>query len=56
MFKVFDNTFSTFEDVIKWAWNEHKIDVDPEAEMPATDEEKHEQCKMLEEMLEEERQ
>ena len=27
MYKVLDKEFNTFDEVIAWAWNEHKIDV-----------------------------
>jgi len=28
MYRVFDKTFSSYDEVAEWAWNEHKIDTD----------------------------
>ncbi len=48
-YNVFNNRFDTFDDVMEWAWNEHKILLDNCA--PCTEEEFHEACRELEQML-----
>lgn len=50
---VKDKEFATFEEVVKWAWDEHKIDVG--TDMPVTIEKKDQACQDLEDMIEESR-
>lgn len=28
-YTILNRTFNTFDEVVTWAWNEHKIDFDP---------------------------
>lgn len=49
MYTVLSKTFATFEEVVSWAWNEHKIDAHFTDVMDEDD--KQQACKELEEML-----
>lgn len=44
MYKVLNHEFATFEEVIAWAWNEHKIDAHCD---PQDEEEKQIACEEL---------
>jgi hypothetical protein len=48
MYRVGDNVFNTFDDVITWAWAVHLIDLYRE---PQTELEKHAACKELEDHI-----
>jgi hypothetical protein len=48
-YKVLGKEFDTYEDVVKWAWNTHKIDEGMDE--PTTEEEKQDACNDLENML-----
>ena len=48
-YRVKDTEFDTFEEVILWAWNTHKLDFTFEDKM--TEEKKQEACKDLETFL-----
>lgn len=51
-YKVLDKEFETFEEVIKWAWDEHKIETDPDADVSKmTEETKLQACVELVEIL-----
>ena len=49
VFTVLENEFKTFEEVVGWAWNEHKIDFWDADGLPLH--EKHEACRELERMV-----
>ena len=49
MFRVFDQEFEFFNDVINWAWDNYKIDVAPDCDfMLLSTEEMHGACRDLE--------
>lgn len=51
--RVGELEFSSIEEVEKWAWNVHKIDVDPELK-PLTHEEQQAECDKLHLMIKKE--
>jgi len=49
MFKVNDQTFDTFEQVVEWAWETHKIDFESVEEL--TEEDKQQACVELSQLV-----
>jgi glutamate mutase epsilon subunit len=52
-FEVNGKTFKKFDEVISWAWKEHKIAYEPETDAPLSLAEQRKVCKDLDQMIKE---